>query len=194
MLRFTQAKNLWHKQIAVYSNSWNKEGEHARCHLQFSVWLLLWALGTRFHTHLVDMQISGSWWPWRFLQSGARDATRLHAYRLRVRVMVSRARRGTFPLSRNDVVYPERSDAIAWMSRSRGQGRAHASSLVVPVTCKGSGLRRSRGPETPSCRSATTWSITRWREVIGGGGIKHLNLFSLLLPPPSPVRIISNCG
>lgn len=38
--------------------------------------------------------------------------------------------RGTFPLSRNDVVCPERSDAIARMSRSRGQGRTHASSLV----------------------------------------------------------------
>jgi len=54
------------------------------------------------------------------------------------------ARRGAFPLSRNDVVYPERSNAIAWMSRSRGQGRAHASPLVVPVTCKGPELRSSR--------------------------------------------------
>jgi len=28
MLRFVEAKDLWHKQIAVY-NSWNKQGEHA---------------------------------------------------------------------------------------------------------------------------------------------------------------------
>lgn len=56
--------------------------------------------------------------PWRYIK-----------YIVRARVA-----RSTFPLSRNDVVYPERSDAIARMSRSPGQGRTHASPLDVAVT------------------------------------------------------------
>lgn len=103
----------------------------------------------------------GRWW---FSQSGARDATRLHAYHVHVRVAVSRARRGTFPLSRNDVVYPERSDAIARMSRSRGQGRTHASPLVYLWPA------RVRDPVAPVCHGVTWGTIDEERRFGGGGG------------------------
>jgi len=166
MLRFVQAKNLWQSKLQYIILGTSKANTRP-CHLQFSVWRLLWVLGTRFHTHLVDMQISGSWWrPWRFSQSGARDATRLCTYKWYTCIVYTcmwwcrargAARRvSTFTKWRGLPWEVECNRLDVKVSRSRTRSRE-----PTRCTCdlQRSGASEFSGLETPSCRSATTWSI-----------------------------------
>jgi len=145
-LRFVQARDLWHKQIAVYSNSWNKQGEHARCpcHLQFSVWRLLWALGTRFHAHLVDMQISGSWWrPSAIFAVGRKGCNRtIHAYRFTCGVVARAARFHFHEMTWSTLREVECNRLDVKVSRSRTRSREPARCTCDPQ--RSGALRCSR--------------------------------------------------
>lgn len=171
------------------SGFWNEQGKHARLptyHLQFSVWLLLWAFSTRFHAHLVDMQISGSWWRPIFAVGCERCNKTTCIYYTYVR-QCRAARRGT-------VFTFTKWRGLPWeigcnhsdvkVSRSRTQAREPSLVYLWPARVRGLGVPRSRRTSSP--RHGSRY---RWRERWSEGNWTYISSVSLPSPLPPPVRI-----